>query len=51
MVNAGAPVSRVPSVNCFIVLKLAESLALVRAGPRTKPGWMVTMSQRSCAFW
>ena len=48
---SGAPASILPSTNFMIVLRLAESLALVSDGPKTRPGWMVTMSQRSCSFW
>jgi hypothetical protein len=36
-------------MNAFIVVIEPDLLAVVSAGPSTRPGWIVTRSQRSCA--
>ena len=46
----GTPLIRVPSASSRMVLRLVESLELVGEGPSTRPGLMVSRSQRDCAL-
>ena len=47
---SGTPVCSVPSASSLMVERLVESLAVVSEGPSTRPGLMVSSSQRDCAL-